>query len=133
MRIPDVKDTNPKDLAGQAKAELWLIPPVAKAWLAQAFKDGARKYEPYNWREKGVRTSVYLSAAGRHIDAYLDGEQVAPDSKVHHLAHAMACLAILLDAEAQGNLVDDRPLPGQVTALYQLIKSNNEDFINGNS
>jgi hypothetical protein len=29
---------------------------------------------------------------------------------VRHLGHAKACLGILLDAEATGNLIDDRPL-----------------------
>jgi len=29
---------------------------------------------------------------------------------VHHLGHALACLAILLDAQEAGMLGDDRPL-----------------------
>jgi hypothetical protein len=85
--------------------------------------DGARKYGPYNWREEGVGASTYLSAAMRHLRAYLDGEQNAMDSGVHHLGHAMACLAILLDAEAVGNLVDDRPLPAPTAELMDLLKS----------
>jgi hypothetical protein len=31
---------------------------------------------------------------------------------VHHLGHAMACCAILLDARETGNLADNRPTPG---------------------
>ena len=126
MQSYDVKDTNPKDLVGQTKVQLWLTPPVAKAILADALTDGANKYGPYNWREKGVRATVYLSAAQRHIDAFLDGEDVATDSNVHHLGHAMACFAILLDAISLGNVVDDRPAKGSVSEEFEAIKLKNE-------
>ncbi len=115
----ETKDTNPKDLVGQTKANLFLIPPAAKIALAEAMMDGAAKYQPYNWREKGVRISVYLSAAERHMLAFLDGENNAPDSGVHHLGHAMACFAILLDAISLGNVVDDRPLEGRASSLLE--------------
>jgi hypothetical protein len=117
----DRKDTNPKDLVGQTKAQLWLIPPAATIALAEALTDGARKYQPYNWREKGVRTSIYLSAAQRHILAFLDGEDVAADSGVSHLGHAMACFAIVLDSMAQGNIVDDRPTKGKASELLEAV------------
>lgn len=113
----NTKDTNPKDLIGQKKLPLWLIPPSAKAGLAEALADGASKYGPYNWREKGVNNMVYVAAAMRHIDAYLDGEDAAADSGVNHLAHAMACFAIVLDANSVGNLTDGRPLPGKASEL----------------
>lgn len=115
----DTKDTNPKDLIGQKKLPLWLIPPSAKAGLAEALADGAAKYGPYNWREKGVNNMVYVAAAMRHIDAYLDGEDCAKDSGVQHLAHAMACFAIVLDAQSVGNLTDGRPLPGVASDLQE--------------
>jgi hypothetical protein len=56
---------------------------------------------------------VYVDAALRHLNAWFDGEQEASDSGVHHLGHARACMAILLDAEATGNLIDDRPAEGR--------------------
>jgi hypothetical protein len=124
--LSNVKDTNPKDLVGQTKAQMWLIPPAAKVALAEALMDGASKYQPYNWREKGVRASVYLAAAERHAMAFLDGEDVAADSLVHHLGHAMACYAILLDAIAQGNVVDDRPVKGHASRLLSEVHTKNE-------
>ena len=82
--------------------------------IADAFRDGAAKYGPANWRIDPVSTSTYIDAAYRHIMAYFDGrEQCAADSGVHHLGHAAACLAIVIDAEAQGTLVDDRPTAGK--------------------
>ncbi len=126
MQQATTKDTNPKDLVGQTKAQLWLTPPAAKIALAEALTDGAKKYGPYNWREKGVRASVYLSAAERHILSWLDGEDNASDSGVHHLGHAMACYAILLDAISQGNVVDDRPFKGRASKLLEEVYKKNE-------
>ena len=85
--------------------------------MALGFADGAVKYGPFNWREKSVAASVYLAAVKRHIEAWQDGEEVALDSGLPHLGHALACLAILVDAQSVGNLVDDRPKPGAAPGL----------------
>jgi hypothetical protein len=105
-------DGNPKTAQGAKKVALRYSPTAALIALNAALEDGAKKYGAANWREKGVSTSVYIDAAQRHLALFFDGgEQVASDSKVHHLGHAMACLAIILDAEAAGTLNDDRPTP----------------------
>jgi hypothetical protein len=96
-----------------------LVPPSAKIYLAEGFKDGAQKYGPYNWRENQVAASVYVGAAQRHLDQWWDGEEYATDSNVHHLAHALSCLAIIVDGRETGNLVDDRPLPGCAARLIE--------------
>lgn len=114
---PPTDDANPKDALGMKKVNLFLVPPVLSLHTARAFEDGARKYGPYNWREKKVRASIYLSAIDRHVKAWQDGESTSADAGVHHLGHAAACIAILLDAEATGNLIDDRPKPGNFGAL----------------
>ena len=110
-------DNNPKTVMGVQKVPLHLVPPSATHYLALAFKDGAAKYGPYNWRDKTVSSSVYVSAAKRHLDAWWDGEEVSSDAKVHHLAHALACLAIILDAQSVGKLNDDRPTKGAASRL----------------
>lgn len=110
----EAPDTNPKTRFGMLKVPLGLIPATAKAHVASAFRDGAIKYGPANWRTSKVSASVYLNAAHRHIDLWQDGEEIAEDSGVHHLAHAAACLMIILDAQANGALNDDRP-PAAVT------------------
>jgi hypothetical protein len=116
-----MKGTNPKDLIGATKPNLFLVPPVAKIHMAAAMSDGAVKYGPYNWRGNKVQASIYLAAAERHMAAWLDGEQNAKDSGVHHLGHAMACLGIVLDAEETGNLVDDRPVAGAASRLLESL------------
>jgi hypothetical protein len=50
---------------------------------------------------------------------WLDGQDDDSESGVSHLAHARACLGILLDAIATGHLVDDRPAPGVAQQLIE--------------
>lgn len=110
-------DDNPKTAIGVSKVPLSLVPPALAHHTALAFADGARKYGPYNWRDKTVSTSVYVDAMKRHIDAYWDGEDISEDAKVHHLGHAAACIAILLDAMSVGKLNDNRPTKGAAARL----------------
>lgn len=112
-------DDNPKTAIGVTKVPLHLVPPVAAHYTALAFADGAKKYGPYNWREKRVSTSVYIAAAKRHLDAFWDGEDVSEDAKVHHLGHVMACCAIILDGMSIGMLNDDRPPKGAAAKLQK--------------
>lgn len=109
-------DDNPKTVYGARKPPFHFTPPVAEMVLGQAMQNGGEKYGAMNWREKTVSSSVYYDAARRHLSAWLDGEDVAPDSGVHHLGHVMACCAILLDAAASGRLNDDRPVKGRFSA-----------------
>lgn len=102
--------TNPKDINGSAKVSISKLPAVGIAHGAMAMMDGARKYGPYNWRAKDVQASIYVDAIYRHLMDWFEGHELASDSKVHHLGHALACCAILLDAQANGCLVDDRPI-----------------------
>jgi len=113
---------NPKDSYGAKKVPMSLIPPAAKIHMAMAFKDGAKKYGPYNWRDNKVIMSIYLDACQRHLDDFLDGEEVAEDSNVSHLGHAMACLAIILDAQENGMVVDDRPTVGAAPRLNEKFR-----------
>ena len=117
-------DTNPKTKYGKAKPAIGLIPGPALLHIADAFGDGAQKYGPANWRVDPVSASTYINAALRHLYSWFDGEELAEDSGVHHLGHAAACLAIVIDAQAQGTLVDDRPTAG---CSAQLIKDLTKD------
>lgn len=103
---------NPKQRYGDLKVPVALVPPSAIIAMGTAFKEGARKYGAYNWRDKAVESMTYINAAQRHILAYLDGEEIDPESGNTHMAHALACLAIIVDATAIGALVDNRPLKG---------------------
>lgn len=111
--------TNPKDVIGVTKLPLRFIPPSSLAFLARVMELGATKYGSMNWRQNDVRATIYFEAALRHIWSALDGEELDPESGQPHAAHAMACMAILLDAKATGNLIDDRFAPGAFGRLVQ--------------
>jgi hypothetical protein len=118
MRSENVGTTNPKDLVGRLKPPMHLIPPVANVLESLVFGLGEVKYGPYNWRSHSVAASVYVSALYRHVAAWFDGEESDPESGMSHLAHARACIAIILDAQSCGKLVDDRPLKATRRRLF---------------
>lgn len=103
-----LKSTNPKDLIGILKPNLAMVPMIAVYTMAKGLADGVRKYGLFNWRESNVQADIYVEAAKRHINAWAACEENAADSGVHHLGHAMACMAILIDAQANKSLVDNR-------------------------
>lgn len=118
--VPSVyPDDNPKTAIGVTKPSLSKVPASAVLYTALAFMDGARKYGPFNWRTKKVTASIYIDAAKRHLDAWFDGEEFADDSGLPHFSHALACIAILVDAKECGVLVDDRPPPGATARLLR--------------
>jgi hypothetical protein len=111
---PDVslKDTNPKDAIGSDKLPLHLWPTTATAAGSVALLNGALKYGRANWRHAGVRATIYADAIRRHLDAWLEGEEVDPDDGVPHLWAILAGTAILIDAKAAAKLTDDRHTAG---------------------
>ena len=128
------KPTNPKDAIGSDKLPLHLWPETATATGCLGLLEGALKYGRSNWRETGVRASIYVDALRRHVAAWFEGEDDDPDSGMPHLGHALACLAIIIDAQAAGRLNDDRAYPGgyrqlveDLTPLVKSAKANHAD------
>lgn len=114
-------DDNPKTVFGTAKPSVHAIPPSAIIHLGQAMAVGERKYGLLNYRDKRVTASTYYNAAFRHLLEYWDGENRDGESGCHPLAHVMACCAIILDAENQGTLNDDRGTAGYVHGLISAL------------
>lgn len=106
------KPTNPKDAVGSDKIPMHLWPETASALGALGMLDGMLKYGRSNFRAIGIRASIYVDATRRHLAAWFEGEDIDPDSGLPHLAHALACLAIIVDAQAAGKLNDDRMVEG---------------------
>lgn len=100
--------TNPKQAFGDKKPSLGLFPMSAQLRVWEALQDGANKYGPFNWRKNPVEARTYIEAALRHLRLYENGEEYARDTGVHNLGAVMACMAILIDAELHGTLIDDR-------------------------
>jgi len=128
-----LKPSNPKDLSGSGKVPLHLWPETATVFGCIAFLDGALKYGRSNFRVVGVRASIYVDAAKRHINLWFEGEENEPDTGIPHLAYALACLAIIVDAKVCGKLFDDRMVHGgykaameQITPLISHVKALHE-------
>lgn len=102
------KPSNPKDAIGASKLTLGLWPTTATVFGCLGLLEGKLKYGQVNYRAIGVRSSIYIDAAKRHLDAWAEGEEVSPDTGTPHLGSALACLAILVDAQAHEKLIDDR-------------------------
>lgn len=108
--LPD----NPKDLVGQTKLDLSIIPETLLVEVGLAFYEGALKYGRFNWRMRPVKASIYLSACDRHTIKYKAGEERDKVTGTHHLAYAICCLAILFDAIKYGTMIDDRAPRGRL-------------------
>lgn len=112
---------NPKDLVGLRKPRLALVPPALVLHTSEAMRNGAEKYDPYNYRQNPVLMTVYIEAAMRHLLSMLDGEDAAKDSKVLHAAHVAACMGVILDCTENGNMIDDRPPAGNAPELIERL------------
>lgn len=123
---------NPKDMIGARKLPIGLVPDTLVAFAATAFAEGALKYGRFNWRVAGVRASIYNDAMERHRMRWWNGEDADPATRVKHLASIIACAGILLDAELNGMLTDDRPpaveMGPQLDALAATVAHLREAF-----
>lgn len=116
------KPTNPKDAIGSDKVPIHLWPKTATVWGTLGLLDGALKYGRANWRAVGIRASIYYDAIDRHMSAWFEGEDIDPDSGLPHLAHALAGLAIIVDAIAADRFRDDRQYRGGYRSLIDTIE-----------
>lgn len=111
-RADTTKPINPKDLIGCDKVPIHLWPSTATLMGSIGMLNGMLKYGRANYRVVGIRASIYVDAAMRHLYAWFEGEECDPDDGVPHLAAALACIAIIVDAYAADKLEDDRAYPG---------------------
>lgn len=111
------KPSNPKDTAAHSRPVM--TPPLAPLIDATLKHfEGMLKYGANNWTIVGVRSSVYVGAALRHIFKWWCGEEYEliedPETGemlegVHHIGGAIASLNIVRDAQSRKKLTDDRP------------------------
>ena len=103
------KATNPKDAVGVTKSPLSVVPTQVIHEVGVAMLEGALKYGRHNYRDAGVRASVYYDATQRHLDSWFEGEDLDPDSGLSHITKAIASLMVLRDAMMNDMVNDDRP------------------------
>jgi hypothetical protein len=78
-----------------------LIPPLAQQEMVKVLTFGAQKYAPDNWQLVPDSKRRYFAAMERHVWAWKMGETLDPESGIHHLAHAMCCLAFLYEHDVK--------------------------------
>lgn len=105
-----VKETNPKDAVGVRKPRFYSgVPANVTREVSVGMMEGAMKYGKHNFRESGVRAGVYVDATIGHILDYWEGEDIDPESNLHHITKAIASLYVLRDAQMRDMCEDDRP------------------------
>ncbi len=107
--MSNTKQSNPKDSLGIKKVPLHAVPTKPLLELGLAMMEGGRKYGSHNYRKIGVKMSTYYDASMRHLMAWWEGEDIDPDSGIHHVIKAIASLFVVRDSMHMGNCVDDRP------------------------
>lgn len=118
--------TDPKAEAQAFKPALSDIPASSLLYLGAAMTNGADKYGHYNWRKTNTRIDTYLNAAFRHLLLAMDGHWNDDDSGLPHLAHVMACCAIILDAKTLGVMQMNDDEPGSADAVIDSLTRRNE-------
>lgn len=92
------------------KAPWHLLPWDAVGQVVAVLQVGAVKYAERNW-ELGISHSRLFAATQRHLVAWFQhGEDVDPETGIHHLAHAACEVLFALALCARGRTdLDDRP------------------------
>ena len=113
------KETNPKDALAIRKVPIHLVPMQVLSEVGLAMLEGGRKYGGHNYRDTGVKASVYIDAVWRHLFLqFWERENYDVDSGLHHVTKAIASLIVLRDSMLMDNWVDNRPIrhPGKLHA-----------------
>lgn len=81
--------------ADGGKVRLELVPPEAILAIGRVMTHGAEKYGALSYRE--VEPERYIGALLRHFMAYLEGEEIDPDSGLKHIEQVLCNAAFLVD------------------------------------
>jgi hypothetical protein len=109
-----VGDPTLEDLPGggvkndREKLRYDLLPVLPLDLVAEVYTIGAKKYDDRNW-ESGMAWHRMHRAMLSHALAFWNGETRDPDGGQHHLASVVFCAMALMEYEAKGTGIDDRP------------------------
>jgi hypothetical protein len=77
-----------------SKAKWSLVPQSALLPMVQVLEFGAIKYDAHNWM-KGLSIVEICESMKRHLDSFMEGEDMDSESKLSHIGH-IQCNALFL-------------------------------------
>jgi hypothetical protein len=72
----------------EGKAEWSMVHFKSLEPMVRVLMYGEKKYARDNWK-KGLDREEILDSMQRHLAALIDGQEVDPESKLHHIGHIM--------------------------------------------
>lgn len=92
------------------KPRVDLMPPLPLFQVGHVLAFGLKKYGARNWEDYAAKWSWgdLLGSTLRHVFAWMAGEDLDPESKLPHLAHALCDLMMLLQLVLCATGQDDR-------------------------
>ena len=125
------KETNPKDAISTKKPRFYSgLPANVTKEVSIGMMEGAMKYGRHNYRITGVRASVYMDATMGHLLDYWEGQDIDPDSNLHHITKAIASLYVLRDAQLRNMCEDDRPPKSNVEEQKEYLQAIVDELFN---
>lgn len=95
--LPNSSQAKTPIKADNNKLDWSLLPMEALEPVVEVLEFGKTKYSSWNWSEgSGFNWTRVISAALRHIFAWMRGEDLDPETNKSHLAHAVCNLIFLL-------------------------------------
>lgn len=82
------------DRFNEGKPKWSLVPQSSLIPMVQVLEFGAKKYGAYNWT-KGLSIKETCESLKRHLDAFMEGEDIDSDSGLSHIGH-IQCNALFL-------------------------------------
>lgn len=78
----------------EGKPEWSLVPQSALIPMVRVLEYGKKKYSAFNWT-KGLSITEVCESLKRHLDAFMEGEDMDGESKLSHIGH-IQCNALFL-------------------------------------
>lgn len=78
----------------EGKLRWSLVPQSALEPMVRVLEFGAEKYDDHNWK-KGLPIVEICESLKRHLDAFMEGEDLDPESGLPHIGH-IQCNAMFL-------------------------------------
>lgn len=78
----------------EGKLRWSLVPQSSLIPMVRVLEFGADKYAPNNWK-KGLPVLEICESLKRHLDAFMEGEDIDPESGLSHIGH-IQCNALFV-------------------------------------